>query len=75
MHALAEHGCITRVSPHHHHQYHPHTQDSLKAALAILVAYFKFELATDKPGAYKEAAGLTLGVEGGSLPLVVSSRY
>ena len=57
----------------------PHLQAGLKAALAVLISYFKFEPAsssslTDADASAREASGLTLGPTGGRLPLLVSRR-
>ena len=58
----------------------PYFQAGLKAALAVLISYFKFEPAssslTDGGGAAsaREADGFTLGPKGGSMPLLVSRR-
>ena len=58
----------------------PHFQAGLKAALAVLISYFKFEPASaasgdgDEDKSTREAAGFSLEPKGGCMPLLVSRR-
>ncbi|GAX78365.1 hypothetical protein CEUSTIGMA_g5807.t1 [Chlamydomonas eustigma] len=50
-------------------------QATLKAALAILITYFKFEPVVEEMMPYNEAASITLELESGKLPLLITARF